>query len=101
MTHTLATPQSGSSLTTYGSALATIAKYCSPLSPPQALVEMLHKGSDILLELTADFIAKATQLQIASFYGMEMTEIGLMKKMVRARLNSFHREKEPATDTRI
>lgn len=62
---------------------------------------MLHKGSDILLELTTDFIAKATQLQIASFYGMKMTRIGLMKKMVRARLDFFHCEKEPATDTRI
>ena len=82
LTDTLATPHSGSSLATYGSALATITKYCSPLNPPQALLETLRKDSQVLLELTADFIAKASQLQIASFYEMKMTRLGLMKKMV-------------------
>ena len=48
---------------------------------------MLRKDSHVLLELTADFIAKATQLQIVSFYEMKMTRVGLMKKMVH--LESF------------
>ena len=78
----LATPHSGTSLATYGSALATIAKYCSPLNPPKALLETLRRDSQVLLEHTADFVGKASQLQIASFYEMKMTRVGLMKKMV-------------------
>ena len=77
-----ATPHGGSSLASYGSALATITTYCSPLNPPRALLDTLRRDSKILLELTADFVAKASQLQIVSFYEMKMTRMGLMKKMV-------------------
>jgi hypothetical protein len=57
-------------------------KYCSPLNPPRALLETLRRDSQVLLELTADFAAKASKFQIASFYEMKMTRYGLMKKMV-------------------
>ena len=78
----VATPHNGSSLASYGSALATITKYCSPLNPPQALLETLRKDSKALFELTADFVVKASKLQIVSFYETKMTRIGLVKKMV-------------------
>lgn len=78
----LATPHNGSSLATYGSALATITKYCSPLNPPKDLLETLSRDSQALLELAADFVTKASQLQIASFYETKMTRVGLMRKMV-------------------
>ena len=81
----LATPHSGSSLATYGSVLATIVKYCSPLNPPRALLDTLRRDSQVLFELTADFVAKASQLQIASFYEMKMTRVGFMKKMVHTK----------------
>ena len=82
LTHVPATPHGGSSLAAYGSALATVTKYCSPFSPPKALLETLRRDSQGLLELTADFIAKASRLQIVSFYEMNMTRIGLVKRMV-------------------
>lgn len=82
MSNHTATPHSGSSLAAYGSALATVAKYCSPLNPPQALLETLRKDSKALFELAADFVLKASKLQIVSFYETKMTRIGLLKKMV-------------------
>jgi len=57
-------------------------KYYSPLNPPRALLETLRRDCQVLLELTTDFVAKASQFQIASFYEMKMTRFGLMKKMV-------------------
>ena len=83
----LATPHGGSSLASYGSALATITTYCSPLNPPRALLDTLRRDSQILLELTADFVAKASRLQIVSFYEMKMTRMGLMKKMVHKHIS--------------
>lgn len=81
----LATPHGGSSLATYGSMLATITGFCSPLNPPRALLEALRRDSKVLLELTADFVGKASRLQIASFYETKMTRIGFIKKMVYLR----------------
>lgn len=83
MSNLTATPHNGSSLVAYGSALATVAKYCSPLNPPQALLETLRKDSKALSELAADFVLKASKLQIVSFYETKMTRIGLLKKMVQ------------------
>lgn len=78
-----ATPHNGSSLAAYGSAIATVARYCSPLNPPQALLETLRKNSKALFDLRAEFVREASKLQIVSFYETKMTRIGIWKKMVR------------------
>lgn len=86
----LATPHSGSSLATYGNALATITQYIPPFSPPRVLLDTLRRDSRALSELAADFVTKASELQIASFYETKMTKIGPIKMMVDAP-NTFWR----------
>ena len=79
----IATPHSGSALANNGRAIANIIQACSPLRPATGLLGSLRKDSKILFEITEDFVEKIPALQIVSFFEMEMTSLGIFKRLVR------------------
>jgi hypothetical protein len=50
---------------------------------PRALIGMLQKDSEVLLEITEDFLKRRGKIRLISFYELEFTSIGpFLKKMV-------------------
>ncbi|KAJ5950462.1 uncharacterized protein N7479_008875 [Penicillium vulpinum] len=79
----LGTPHNGSSLAGMGKLVANILSACSPLRPPRTLIGTLQKDSEVLLEITQDFIKRRKQVHIVSFYELEFTSIGpFLKKLI-------------------
>lgn len=78
-----ATPHSGSAVANNGRAIANIIQACSPFRPARGLLSSLRKDSKVLFEITEDFVEKASNLQIVSFFEMEMTSFGIFKRLVR------------------
>jgi len=79
------TPHNGSSLAGMGKLLANIVSACSPIRPPRVLLGSLQKDSEVLLEITEDFIKRRNKVRLVSFYELEFTPIGpFMKKLVTA-----------------
>lgn len=77
------TPHSGSSLAGMGKLLANIVSACSPIRPPLALLGTLQKDSEVLSEITEDFIKRRSKVRLVSFYELEFTPIGpFTKKLV-------------------
>lgn len=66
-----------------GKLLANIVSACSPIRPPRALLGTLQKDSEVLLEITADFVQRRDKVRLISFYELEFTSIGpFIRKMV-------------------
>ncbi|PYH46386.1 LipA and NB-ARC domain protein [Aspergillus saccharolyticus JOP 1030-1] len=78
----LATPHSGSGVADTGKVIANIIHACSPFRPARGLLSLLRKDSKVLFEITEDFVEKAGKLQIVSFFELEMTSIGIFKRLV-------------------
>ncbi|PKX96267.1 LipA and NB-ARC domain protein [Aspergillus novofumigatus IBT 16806] len=72
----LGTPHNGSSLAAMGKVLANIVSAFSPIRAPRALIGMLQKDSEVLLEITEDFLKRRRKVQLVSFYELEFTSIG-------------------------
>ncbi|KAI1950901.1 hypothetical protein LOZ57_001449 [Ophidiomyces ophidiicola] len=77
-----ATPHNGSAVANAGKVLASIVDACSPFRPAQTLLSLLRKNSKALLEITNAFLQKACNLQIVSFFEMEMTRFGIFSLLV-------------------
>ena len=69
------TPHNGSSLATLGKLVANIVDACSPINPARSLIATLRKDSEVLLEITEDFVKIRKSLHLVSFFEMEMTTI--------------------------
>ena len=78
----IGTPHQGSSLATCGKVIANIVAACSPLNPAKNLLGVLQKESEALFEIMEDFLEKAKQLQLVSFFEMEATNFGVFRKLV-------------------
>ncbi|RAK99392.1 LipA and NB-ARC domain protein [Aspergillus ibericus CBS 121593] len=79
----LGTPHNGSNLAVMGKLMANIVSACSPLRPPRALIRDLQKDSEVLLEITEDFVKRRRTVHLVSFYELELTSIGpFIKKMI-------------------
>lgn len=77
------TPHNGSNLAVMGKLMANIVSACSPLRPPRALIRDLQKDSEVLLEITEDFVKRRRTVHLVSFYELELTSIGpFIKKLV-------------------
>ncbi|KAH2142986.1 hypothetical protein KXV68_006358 [Aspergillus fumigatus] len=72
----LRTPHNGSSLAAMGKVLANIVSAFSPIRTPRALIGTLQKDSEVLLEITEDFLKRRRKVQLVSFYELEFTSIG-------------------------
>lgn len=72
----LGTPHNGSSLASMGKLLANIVSACSLIRPPHALLGTLQKDSEVLLEITEDFVRRRHKVRLVSFYELEFTSIG-------------------------
>lgn len=80
----IGTPHNGSSLANMGKVVANILYACSPLKSAHALLGILQKNSEALLEITADFVKRRRKVHLISFYEMEMTAITpFLKRLVR------------------
>ncbi|KAJ5938432.1 hypothetical protein N7466_001566 [Penicillium verhagenii] len=80
----LGTPHNGSSLAGMGKLVANILSACSSMRPPRTLLGLLQKDSEVLMEITQDFIKRRRQVHLISFYELEFTSIGpFLRKMVR------------------
>ncbi len=66
-----------------GKIMADIAAACTPMAAPRMLLGTLQRDSKVLFEITADFVCKVPKLRIVSFYEMEMTSIGIFRRLVR------------------
>ncbi|EAS28259.3 uncharacterized protein CIMG_09463 [Coccidioides immitis RS] len=76
------TPQYGNGAV-MGKLLANIAFTCSPMKAPRALIGMLRKEPEAILEITGDFIKRRKKVHLMSFYELELTSIGpFFRKMV-------------------
>nr|KMM72094.1 TPR repeat:NB-ARC [Coccidioides posadasii RMSCC 3488] len=71
----LGTPHNGSSLAVMGKLLANIVSACSPIKTPRALIKTLQKDSEVLMEITDDFIKRRKKVHLVSFYELELTSI--------------------------
>lgn len=81
--YVIGTPHNGSSLAALGKLVANIVAACSPLRPARALVATLQKDSEVLLEITEDFVKRRKTLHLVSFFEMEMTYIApFVKRLV-------------------
>ena len=58
-----------------GKVVANILAACSPSNPTKTLVANLKKDSQVLLEITEDFLKRRNVLHLVSFYETEMTYI--------------------------
>ena len=76
------TPHHGSSLATCGKMIANIVAACSPLNPAKNLLGVLQKESEVLFEIMEDFLEKAKELQLVSFFEMEATNFGIFRRLV-------------------
>lgn len=66
-----------------GKLLANIVSACSPIRPPRALLGSLQKDSEVLLEITEDFVRRRHKLRLVSFYELEFTSLGpFIRKLV-------------------
>lgn len=72
----LGTPHNGSGLAGMGKLLANIVSACSPIRPPRALIGTLQRDSEVLLEITEDFVKRRKKVHLVSFYELELTSIG-------------------------
>ena len=70
--------------------MGDIAAACTPMAAPRMLLGTLQKDSKVLFEITADFVCKVPKLRIVSFYEMEMTSIGIFKRLVCMHSSSIH-----------
>ncbi|RHZ43372.1 LipA and NB-ARC domain protein [Aspergillus thermomutatus] len=79
----LGTPHNGSSLAAMGKVLANIVSAFSPIRTPRALIGTLQKDSEVLLEITEDFLKRRRKIHLASFYELEFTSIGpFLRKLI-------------------
>ena len=78
----LGTPHNGSSLATCGKIVANIISACTSLSPPRSLLKTLRPDSRALFEISADFVERAKNLQLVSFFEMDRTNLGFFKAVV-------------------
>lgn len=76
------TPHNGSSIATCGKIIANIVAACSPLNPARKLLSNLQKDSQVLFEITEEFLQKAPELQLISFFEMEATNFIFFRRMV-------------------
>ena len=76
------TPHNGSSIATCGKIIANIVAACSPLNPARGLLSSLQKDSQVLFEITEEFLEKAPELQLISFFEMETTNFVFFRRMV-------------------
>ena len=77
------TPHNGSSLASMGKLMANIVSACSPIRPPRTLIGSLQKDSEVLLEITEDFVKRRKKVHLVSFYELELTSIGpFVRKLV-------------------
>jgi hypothetical protein len=53
----------------------TVATF-SPIRTPHALIRTLQKDSEVLLEITEDFLKRRKKIRLVSFYELEFTSIG-------------------------
>jgi hypothetical protein len=58
-----------------GKLVANIVAACTPLNPAKGLLATLQKDSEVLLEITDDFVKRRKKLHLVSFFEMEMTSI--------------------------
>jgi hypothetical protein len=66
-----------------GKVLANIVSAFSPIRAPRALIGALQKDSEVLLEITEDFVKRRRKVHLISFYELEFTSIGpLLRKLV-------------------
>lgn len=66
-----------------GKLLANIVSAFSPIRSPRALIGMLQKDSEVLLEITEDFLKRRRKIRLVSFYELEFTSIGpFLRKLV-------------------
>lgn len=80
----LGTPHNGSSLAGMGKLVANILSACSSMRPPRTLLGLLQKDSEVLMEITQDFVKRRKQVHLVSFYELEFTPIGpFLRKMVK------------------
>ena len=82
LTQISGTPHNGSSIATCGKIIANIVAACSPLNPARGLLSSLQKDSQVLFEITEEFLEKAPELQLISFFEMEATNFVFFRKMV-------------------
>jgi hypothetical protein len=78
----IATPHNGSSLANLGKIVANVVSACSWMNPAKRLLGTLQKDSRALFEITQEFVYKTPKLHLVSFYEMEVTNLGLFRKMV-------------------
>jgi len=82
LTKSAGTPHNGSSIAACGKIIANVVAACSPLNPARGLLGSLQKDSQVLFEITEEFLDKAPELQLISFFEMEATNFVLFRKMV-------------------
>ena len=75
------TPHHGSSIATLGKVVAKIIGACSPFNPPLTFLAALQVDSEVLYEITEDFMSKTQNLQLVSFFEMKMTNFGFFKRL--------------------
>ncbi|KAL5342888.1 hypothetical protein BJX70DRAFT_409220 [Aspergillus crustosus] len=78
----MGTPHNGSSLAGMGKLLSNIVSVFTPLMPPRALIGLLQKESEVLMEINEDFLYKRGGIKLVSFYELNYTSIGFVRKLV-------------------
>jgi hypothetical protein len=58
-----------------GKVIATIAAACTPVNPARHLLASLQTDSEVLFEITEDFVKRCSSLKIVSFFETELTHI--------------------------
>ncbi|EEP78060.1 predicted protein [Uncinocarpus reesii 1704] len=86
------TPHKASSPAAMGKVLANIVFAFSPIRAPLALIRTFKEESELLLEITEDFLQRRERIHLVSFYELESTSIGpfLRKLIVEQRSAIFN-----------
>lgn len=74
-----------------GKVLVNIVSAFSLIRTPRALIGTLQKDSEVLLEITEDFLKRRRKVQLVSFYELEFTSIGpFLRRLVTPSRECLH-----------
>ncbi|KAF3936592.1 hypothetical protein ABW19_dt0207138 [Dactylella cylindrospora] len=84
------TPHNGSNLAKLGKLVSNIVAACTPIGAARKLVTTLQKDSEVLFEITSDFVKIRKTIRLVSFFELEMTHIApLIKRLVVERQSAI------------
>ena len=75
------TPHHGSGIATLGKIVAKIIGACSPINPPITFLAALQVDSEVLYEITEEFMTKRQDIRLVSFFETKMTNFGFSKRL--------------------